>query len=95
MRRCWSGDGTPPSSRAIITLRHCERSEAIQSLARNALDCRVALRLAMTSVSGGVRGGEIVAEGTPEEVAQVERSFTGAYLKPMLAKAGGARKAAG
>ena len=33
---------------------------------------------------GGVRGGEIVAAGTPEEVAQVSRSFTGAYLKPML-----------
>jgi excinuclease ABC subunit A len=33
---------------------------------------------------GGVRGGEIVAEGTPEQVAQVPRSFTGAYLKPML-----------
>lgn len=36
---------------------------------------------------GGVRGGEIVAEGTPEAVAQVERSFTGAYLKPMLERA--------
>ncbi len=35
---------------------------------------------------GGVRGGEVVAEGTPEEVAQVERSFTGAYLKAMLRK---------
>ncbi|MDA9918306.1 excinuclease ABC subunit UvrA [Erythrobacter sp.] len=33
---------------------------------------------------GGVRGGEIVAEGTPEDVAQVERSFTGGYLKGML-----------
>ena len=33
---------------------------------------------------GGVRGGEVVAQGTPEEVAEVERSFTGAYLKPML-----------
>jgi excinuclease ABC subunit A len=33
---------------------------------------------------GGVRGGEIVAEGTPEAVAEAERSFTGAYLKPML-----------
>jgi excinuclease ABC subunit A len=29
---------------------------------------------------GGARGGEIVAEGTPEEVAQVPRSFTGQYL---------------
>jgi len=33
---------------------------------------------------GGVRGGEIVAEGTPEEVAKVARSFTGQYLGPLL-----------
>ena len=33
---------------------------------------------------GGVRGGEIVAQGTPEEVAEVPESFTGHYLKPML-----------
>jgi len=33
---------------------------------------------------GGVRGGEVVAQGTPEEVAAVERSYTGQYLKPML-----------
>ncbi|MEO1045587.1 MAG: excinuclease ABC subunit UvrA [Pseudomonadota bacterium] len=35
---------------------------------------------------GGVKGGEVVAEGTPEEVAQNPRSFTGQYLKTMLAK---------
>ncbi len=35
---------------------------------------------------GGVRGGEVVAEGTPEQVAKVERSFTGGYLKAMLEK---------
>ena len=34
----------------------------------------------------GVRGGEIVAEGTPEDVAQEPRSFTGHYLKGMLTK---------
>ena len=33
---------------------------------------------------GGVKGGEIVAEGVPEDVARNERSFTGQYLKPML-----------
>lgn len=33
---------------------------------------------------GGVRGGEIVAEGTPEQVVQVERSFTGRYLAGLL-----------
>ncbi len=36
---------------------------------------------------GGVRGGEIVAEGTPEAVAANARSFTGEYLKPMLERA--------
>ena len=35
---------------------------------------------------GGNRGGEIVAQGTPEEVAQVEGSYTGHYLKPLLEK---------
>ncbi len=33
---------------------------------------------------GGDGGGEIVAEGTPEDVADVERSHTGRYLKSML-----------
>ena len=35
---------------------------------------------------GGVRGGEIVAEGTPEVVAKEKRSFTGLYLAPMLGR---------
>jgi excinuclease ABC subunit A len=33
---------------------------------------------------GGVRGGELVAEGTPEAVAANPRSFTGQYLAPLL-----------
>ncbi|ONI44404.1 excinuclease ABC subunit A [Candidatus Epulonipiscium fishelsonii] len=33
---------------------------------------------------GGVRGGEIVATGTPEEVAKIEYSYTGKFLKKML-----------
>ena len=33
---------------------------------------------------GGVRGGEIVAAGTPEEVVKEPRSFTGHYLAPLL-----------
>lgn len=33
---------------------------------------------------GGKAGGAIVAEGTPEEVAQVERSVTGQFLKKVL-----------
>ena len=33
---------------------------------------------------GGDKGGEIIASGPPEEVALVERSYTGQYLKPIL-----------
>ncbi|MEN6521028.1 MAG: excinuclease ABC subunit UvrA [Armatimonadota bacterium] len=33
---------------------------------------------------GGDQGGEIVATGTPEDVAQVEASYTGRYLKRIL-----------
>jgi len=33
---------------------------------------------------GGIGGGEIVATGMPEKVAEVEGSFTGKYLKEVL-----------
>jgi excinuclease ABC subunit A len=36
---------------------------------------------------GGDGGGEIVASGTPEEVAKIARSYTGQYLKPLLKNA--------
>jgi excinuclease ABC subunit A len=35
---------------------------------------------------GGTKGGEIIATGTPEEVAKNKASYTGHYLKPMLRK---------
>jgi len=35
---------------------------------------------------GGEAGGEIVATGTPEDVAEVEESFTGAFLRHVLPK---------
>jgi excinuclease ABC subunit A len=33
---------------------------------------------------GGAAGGEILAEGTPEQVAQVENSYTGRYLRELI-----------
>jgi excinuclease ABC subunit A len=33
---------------------------------------------------GGDRGGEVIAVGTPEEVASVTRSYTGQFLRKML-----------
>ena len=33
---------------------------------------------------GGDRGGEVIATGTPEEVARVTRSYTGQFLRKLL-----------
>jgi excinuclease ABC subunit A len=35
---------------------------------------------------GGSYGGEIVAQGTPEEIVKNDKSYTGKYLKPLLSK---------
>lgn len=42
---------------------------------------------------GGSGGGRVIAEGTPEEVAEVAGSFTGEYLKGVLTRDGGRRSA--
>ncbi len=43
---------------------------------------------------GGDGGGEIIAAGTPEDVAASKRSFTGHYLKPLMASRANGRQAA-
>ncbi len=43
---------------------------------------------------GGFRGGEVIATGTPEEIAACEHSYTGQYLKKVLARAAEATIAA-
>jgi len=35
---------------------------------------------------GGDGGGEIVAAGTPEDIAKAKRSYTGQFLAPVLAR---------
>jgi excinuclease ABC subunit A len=35
---------------------------------------------------GGDGGGEIVASGTPEDIVREKRSYTGAFLKPVLGR---------
>jgi len=34
---------------------------------------------------GGIKGGNIVAEGKPEDVSKIKESYTGKFLKPLLA----------
>jgi excinuclease ABC subunit A len=41
---------------------------------------------------GGDGGGEIVAAGTPEDVVREKRSYTGQFLKPVLARGGQPKK---
>ena len=36
---------------------------------------------------GGDRGGRIVAEGPPEQIAAAEASYTGRYLRSLLIRA--------
>ena len=38
---------------------------------------------------GGEAGGEVVAEGTPEQLAQIDGSYTGKFLRDLLPKANG------
>jgi excinuclease ABC subunit A len=33
---------------------------------------------------GGAGGGQVIAEGTPEQIAAVEESYTGQFLKKLL-----------
>ncbi len=41
---------------------------------------------------GGDGGGEIVASGTPEDIVREKRSYTGAFLKPVLARAAAGKR---
>ena len=43
---------------------------------------------------GGDRGGCVIAEGTPEEIARNKNSYTGIYVKKMLEKAKASKKKA-
>ena len=37
---------------------------------------------------GGVNGGKIIAEGTPEIVSEIDVSYTGKFIRPLLVNNG-------
>ena len=43
---------------------------------------------------GGTGGGQVIAKGTPEDVAKTKGSYTGEYLQPLLKKMSKSKKAA-
>ena len=44
---------------------------------------------------GGAGGGQIIAQGTPEQVAETAGSYTGNYLSPVLERHAGRKGARG
>jgi excinuclease ABC subunit A len=44
---------------------------------------------------GGAAGGEVIATGTPEQIAGIERSYTGQFVKPLLERAKRPARASG
>ncbi|MBQ3108644.1 MAG: excinuclease ABC subunit UvrA, partial [Clostridia bacterium] len=67
-----------------ILQRLCEGGSSVLVIEHNLDVIKTADYVIDLGPEGGARGGQIVACGTPEEVAAVEGSYTGQYLKKML-----------
>lgn len=70
----------------LLTVLHRlrERGNTIVVIEHNLDVVKTADWIVDLGPEGGQGGGEIIAEGTPEDVAQVEGSHTARFLKPML-----------
>jgi excinuclease ABC subunit A len=72
-------------AKLIVALnRLVDKGNTVIIIEHNLDIIKVADHLIDMGPEGGDRGGEIVAVGTPEQVAQVEASFTGHFLRPYL-----------
>ena len=70
----------------VILNRIVDNGDTVIVIEHNLDVIKVADYIIDLGPNGGDGGGKIVAEGTPEEVAQVEESYTGQYLKKYLKK---------
>lgn len=61
-----------------------EQGNTVLVIEHNLNVIKVADHIIDLGYEGGDKGGMIVAQGTPEEIAQCEKSYTGQYLKPYL-----------
>ena len=82
-----TGLHTDDVSRLIkILKRIVDHGDTVLIIEHNLDVIKVADYIIDLGPEGGNGGGTVVATGTPEEVANVEKSFTGQYLKGVLAK---------
>jgi excinuclease ABC subunit A len=72
-------------AKLIVALnRLVDKGNTVIIIEHNMDIIKVADHLIDLGPEGGHRGGEVVAEGTPEEVAGNAKSYTGRYLRPYL-----------
>lgn len=70
----------------LINVLHelADQGNSIVVIEHNLDIIKVADHIIDIGPEGGAGGGEIIAEGTPEEVASVDKSYTGYFLRPYL-----------
>jgi excinuclease ABC subunit A len=67
-----------------VIQRLVDKGNTVLVIEHNLDVIKVADHLVDLGPEGGDKGGQIVAQGTPEEVARNKRSHTGRFLKPLL-----------
>ncbi|MBE6638503.1 MAG: excinuclease ABC subunit UvrA [Ruminococcaceae bacterium] len=72
----------------LITILHrlADGGNTVLVIEHNLDVIKVADHIIDLGPEGGDKGGTLVAQGTPEEVAQIQGSYTGAFLKKLLFK---------
>jgi excinuclease ABC subunit A len=77
--------------RMLLTVLHrlVDRGNTVLVIEHNLDVIKTADWIIDLGPEGGLRGGDIVAAGTPEDVADVKESYTGQYLRGMLGRVRG------
>ena len=70
----------------VVLQRLVENGDSVLVIEHNLDVIKTADYIIDLGPEGGDKGGTIVATGTPEEVVEVSGSYTGKYLKPILAR---------
>jgi len=84
--------------RMLLTVLHrlVDRGNTVLVIEHNLDVIKTADWIVDLGPEGGLRGGDVVAAGSPETVAEVKESYTGQYLRTMLGrKRGNGRREAG
>jgi excinuclease ABC subunit A len=80
--------------RMLLTVLHrlVDRGNTVLVIEHNLDVIKTADWIIDLGPEGGLRGGDVVAAGTPEDVADVKESYTGQYLRGMLRRERGSRR---